>query len=150
MHAEDDLTWLVATTPANRKVLIQLSRDGTPMKIELTLAPAPDDADTPPPPKAAPSHRSALGMTVSEITPGIARELGNPQLRGVVVMGVEPDSPALEAGVERGDLIQRVDEMDVRTLDEYAKAVRAVPAGHLMKVLVRREGRNTWVAFPKR
>ena len=51
-------------------------------------------------------------MTVSEISPGIARELGNPQLRGVVVMSVEPESPAVEAGLERGDIIIRVGDTD--------------------------------------
>jgi serine protease Do len=146
----DDLTWLVATTPAGRKIPLQLLREGTPLRVELALAPATDEHDQPPPPKAAPGKRSALGMTVSEITPGIARELGNPQLRGVVVMAVEPESPAIEAGVERGDLIQRVADIEVHSLDDYARAVRAVPAGQLIRVLLRREGRNSWVAFQKR
>ncbi len=146
----EDLTWLVATTPAGRRVHVQLVRDGAAMHLEVTLAAAPDDSDGPPQPKATPAHRSALGMTVSEITPGIARELGNPQLRGVVVMAVEPESPATEAGVERGDLVQRVTDTDVKGLDDYAKAIRAVGKGQLIRVLLRRDGRNTWVAFTKR
>jgi serine protease Do len=146
----DDLTWLVATTPSARKVTLQLLRDGAPQRYEIALQPAPDDGDAPPPPKTQATHHSALGMTVSEITPGIARELGNPQLRGVVVMGVEPDSPALEADIERGDLIERVGGVEVHTLDDYARAVRAPPSGELLRVLLRRDGHNTWVAFPKR
>ena len=146
----DDLTWLVATTPAGRRVQLQLVRDGMPAHVEVTLSAAPDTGEAPPQPKVMPTHRSALGITVSEITAGIARELGNPQLRGVVVMQVEPDSPAIEAGVERGDLVQRVADTDVRTLDDYAKAIRAVPVGQLIRVLLRRDGRNTWVAFAKR
>jgi len=146
----DDLTWLVATTPAGRKVPLQVLRDGAPMHVEVTLAAASDEGDAPPPAKVAPRHKSSLGMTVSEITPGIARELGNPQLRGVVVMAVESDSPANEVGVERGDLVQRVGDTEIRSLDDYAKTVRAVPSGQLIRVLLRREQRNTWVAFPKR
>jgi hypothetical protein len=53
-------------------------------------------------------------------------------------------------GIERGDLVQRVGDSDVRSLDDYARVVRAVPAGQLIRVLLRREQRNTWVAFPKR
>jgi serine protease Do len=146
----DDLTWLVATTAAGKKVPLQYLRDGNGAHADVTLAAAPDDNEQPPPPKATNGHKSALGMTVSEISPSIARELGNAQLRGVVVMAVEPESPALEAGVERGDLLERVGDVDVKSLDDYARAVRAVPAGQLMRVLLRREGHNTWVAFPKR
>jgi serine protease Do len=146
----DDLTWLVATTPAGRKIPLTLVRDGTPMKIDVMLAPAPDSEDKPVQPKQAATHKSALGMTVSEITPGIARELGNASLKGVVVMAVEPESPALEAGVERGDLIERIGDLEVKTLDDYAKSIRAVPQGQLIRALLRREGRNTWVAFLKR
>jgi serine protease Do len=89
-------------------------------------------------------------MTVSEISPGIARELGNPLLRGVVVMSVEAESPAVEAGVERGDLILRVGEIAVETLDDYARGVRGVAKGDMLRMLVRREGKNLWVAFVKR
>jgi serine protease Do len=89
-------------------------------------------------------------MTVSEISPGIARELGNPQLKGVIVMSVEPESPAIEAGVERGDLILRVNDRTVASLDDYAREVRGLPHGEMLRMLLRHEGKNTWVAFPKR
>jgi serine protease Do len=89
-------------------------------------------------------------MTVSEISPSIAQELGNPKLHGVVVMSVEPDSPAVEAGVERGDVILRVGEVVVGALDDYAAAVRKVPPAEMLRLLLRRDGKNLWVAFPKR
>jgi serine protease Do len=89
-------------------------------------------------------------MTVSEISAGIARELGNPQLRGVVVMSVEPESPAVEAGLERGDIIIRVGDTAVNTLDDYARTVRGVAHGEMLRLLVKREGKNTWFAFQKR
>src|SRR5581483_7154023 len=102
-------------------------------KVETTLQGAPDEQQSSGAPSRAPSgKRSPLGMTVSEISPGIARELGNPSLRGVAVMSVEPESPAVEA------------------LDDYAKAVRALAHGEMIRMLVRRDGKNLWVAFPKR
>ncbi|MEO6950324.1 MAG: trypsin-like peptidase domain-containing protein [Polyangia bacterium] len=146
----DDLTWLVATTPAGRKIPLEVVRDGASLRVDVTLASAPDSDETPAQPKQPATHKSSLGVTVSEITPGIARELGNPQLRGVVVMAVEPESPALESGVERGDLVLRLGQNDVKSLDDYAKAVRAVTPGQLIRVLLRRDGHNTWVAFLKR
>ena len=147
----DDLVWLVATTLAGRKVALACMRNGKPFRVEVQPIAAPDDAPaSAPQPRAAGGKKSPLGMTVSEISAGIARELGNPSLRGVIVMSVEPESPAVEAGVERGDLILRVGDTGVGTLDDYAHAVRAIPHGEMIRMLVRRDGKNVWLAFAKR
>jgi len=68
----------------------------------------------------------------------------------VVVMSVEPESPAIEAGIERGDLIVRVGDVTVQALADYARAVRAVPHGEMLRMLVKRDGKNSWFAFQKR
>jgi serine protease Do len=146
----DDLMWMVATTSAGKRVPMTLIRKGVVSKVEVMLQAAPEEPERTPPPKEGSTHKSPLGMTVSEITPGIARELGNPQLRGVVVMSLEASSPATEAGLERGDIIVRVGELPVVALDDYAKAVRAVPHGEMLRLLVKRDGKNSWFAFQKR
>ena len=146
----DDLMWLVATTTAGKHVPMTVNHKGTTSKMEVTLQAAPEEPSPPAPQKLPPGHKSPLGMTVSEISPGIARELGNAQLRGVVVMSVEPESPAVEAGLERGDIIIRVGDAAVGTLDDYAKAVRAINHGDMLRLLVKRDGKNTWFAFQKR
>jgi serine protease Do len=146
----DDLMWLVATTPSGKRVPMTMYRKGVSSHIEVTLQAAPEEPEHMPTPKQPGVHKSPLGMTVSEISPGIARELGNPQLRGVVVMSVEPDSPAVEAGIERGDIIVRVGEVTVSGLDDYAHAVRGTPHGEMLRLLVKRDGKNTWFAFQKR
>jgi serine protease Do len=147
----DDLMWLVATAPAGKKLGMTVSRAGKVFKVEVTPLASPDEEKAiAPAPKLPPAKKSPLGMTVSEISPGIARELGNPSLRGVVVMSVEPESPAVEAGVERGDLIVRLGEVPVGGLDDYARIVRSVPHGEMLRILLKRDGKNLWVAFPKR
>jgi serine protease Do len=69
-------------------------------------------------------------------------------------MAVEPGSPAMDAGVERGDIILRVGDKRVRTLEEYARAMREIEKGELIRLLLRREERNQWhnllVAFQRR
>ena len=146
----DDLMWLVATTTAGKRVPMTVNHKGSSSKMEVTLQAAPEEPTPAAPPKLPPGHKSPLGMTVSEISPGIARELGNPQLRGVVVMSVEPDSPAVEAGLERGDIIIRVGDTAVNTLDDYARTVRGVAHGEMLRLLVKRDGKNSWLAFQKR
>jgi serine protease Do len=150
IHRADDLQWLVGMRPAGTKVQLTLTREGKVQKVEAALQAAPDEAPQAPAAPHPPGKKSPLGITVSEISPSIARELGNPNLTGVVVMLVEPESPAVEAGIERGDLILRVNDLVVATLDDYAKAVRGVPHGQMLKLLCRREGKAFWVAFLKR
>jgi serine protease Do len=148
----DDLTWLVATSHAGRPVGLTVIRKGSSFHLQVTPLAAPEEptAQASEAPPAAPQKPSPLGMTVSEISQSIARELGNPALHGVVVMSVEPDSPAVEAGIERGDLILRVGERMVSGLDDYAKGVRSVSHGAMLRMLIKRDGKNLWVAFLKR
>lgn len=144
----DDLIWFAATTAPGRKVALTIRRDDQIMHLQATLEGVPE---APPHPRLPPPTKSSpIGMSVAEISPGLARELGNSALRGVVVMSVEPNSPAVEAGIERGDLILRVGASSIRVLDDYAREVRAVARGAMLRMLVRRDGRNQWLAFPKR
>jgi serine protease Do len=43
---------------------------------------------------------------MQELTPEIARQLGLPDARGAVVLGVLPDSPAARAGLRERDVIR--------------------------------------------
>jgi serine protease Do len=50
--------------------------------------------------------RGYLGVLMQELTPEIARQLGLPDARGAVVLGVLPDSPAARAGLRERDVIR--------------------------------------------
>ena len=127
-------------------------RDGQPRRIEVTLqdAGAAPVAAAPPPAEKP----SALGITVSELSPQLARQIGYSEGHGIIVMQVEMSSPAMDAGVERGDVILRINDRPVGQLSQYAQAMREVPAGQMIRLLVRREERklwrNLWLAFAKR
>jgi S1-C subfamily serine protease len=56
---------------------------------------------------------------------------------GVLVVKVEPKSPAARAGIARGDIILAVDGADVATIADVQKAVTAKKPGDTVKVTVR-------------
>ena len=158
VQRSDDLLWFLGMSD-RRKLTLRYLRGGLAQKAEVTLP----EPETPPTPAAAEegaaaaaaaARPSALGITVSELTPAMARQLGYDEPRGLVIMTVEPGSPALEAGVERGDVILRVADRPVATLAEYATAMKSVTPGQMIRLLVRREERkqwhNMWLAFVKR
>ncbi len=148
----DDLLWLVATTEAQKPQTLTLRRGSETKHLQVRLIEAPEDheAASPPAPRHEAGHQSPLGIVVAEISPTLADELGNSKLRGVVVLSVEPDSPAIESGIERGDVLLRVGAIPIQALEDYGRAVRAVKTGDMLRMLIVRDGRNQWLAFPKR
>jgi Do/DeqQ family serine protease len=153
VQRSDDLVWLASITdPA--KVVIKLSREGQARTVELELAEADGDEQEAPPQPPPSAQPSALGITVVELSARMAQQIGFPEGRGIIVMGVEHGSPAMESGVERGDVILQVNGRPVRELAEYARIMHEVSAGSLIRLLVKREERRTWrsqwVAFQKR
>jgi len=66
------------------------------------------------------------GLTVQDITPEIAQQLGIKNPKGVVVRNVRQDSPAMDAGLQPGDVILEVDNTKVASADDFAAAARSV------------------------
>jgi S1-C subfamily serine protease len=84
-----------------------------------------------------------LGLSVQTLTAEIAENLGLERgVRGVVVTEVEPDGPAAEAGLRRGDVIAVVNRRPVHNAAQYEKAIRTSGKGKSVLFLVRR-GENT-------
>jgi S1-C subfamily serine protease len=50
-------------------------------------------------------RRSKLGVTIQPVTQDLAESLRLPDARGALVSGVEPGSPADQAGLRQGDVI---------------------------------------------
>ncbi len=86
-----------------------------------------------------------LGIHVQELTPDIAAQLGYKQEKGVVVAGVKPGSPAAGANIQRGDLIQEINQTLIDSVKAYNKAVSK---GEKFLFLIRR-GENTFFTVIK-
>jgi serine protease Do len=100
---------------------------------------------------AEPSVAPALeGVTVGDLTPQIRRQLGLPSgTTGVVVSEVEPGSPAAEAGLRRGDVIQEVNRRAVASVSEFERAVRQ-SSREAVLLLVNRGGSTMFVLVEPR
>jgi serine protease Do len=84
-----------------------------------------------------------LGLTVQTLTNELAENLGlEASVKGVVVTQVDPDGPAAEAGLRRGDVILEVNRKPVKNAGSYRKALKAAGEGKSVLFLVRR-GDNT-------
>jgi serine protease Do len=70
-------------------------------------------------------RRARLGVAIAppHVARRLRRSVGLPDVEGLLVRGVEDDSPASAAGVERGDLIVAAGGKPVKSLDEIHAAL---------------------------
>lgn len=83
-----------------------------------------------------------LGIEIGEVTPEQARDLKLSSARGVVVMDVEPESPAAKAGLKEKDVITQYDGQMVEGTVQFRRLVRETPPGRTVALMVSREGTN--------
>jgi serine protease Do len=99
----------------------------------------------------APSpHRLGVAVAPPRVARRLRRAVGLPEREGLLVREVEDDSPAADAGIERGDLIVAAGASDIDGVDALYSALDAVPAagGDLELTIVRgTEERAVTVTF---
>lgn len=87
-----------------------------------------------------------LGIQMIALTPEIAREnnadpnavLMVPEVKGVLVMRVMPNTPAEKAGIRKGDAIVQIDGEAVTTAEQLQNLVENSKIGQSLKLKVRR------------
>jgi serine protease Do len=70
-----------------------------------------------------------FGMQLQDLSQELSDALGYAQSRGVLITAVEPDSPADEAGIERGLVIYQVDKSDVNSAKQIEDLLGRVQSG---------------------
>lgn len=86
--------------------------------------------------------RPWIGVTSVKVTPQVARYYGLPAASGALVAGVEPYSPADDAGLRKGDIIEEIDGTKVEDPTEVASHVRSKKPGSKVTITVNRYGRQ--------
>ncbi len=129
-----DLPAIVADTPVGKTVTVVVVRGGKKKKLEVTVAKLEDGGGG-----AEPVKADELGLSVQEMTEDIAKELGlDPDTTGVVVSSVTRGSPAAEAGLRAGDVIQMVGNQSVSSVTAFREQIGQRSEDESVLVLVRR------------
>ena len=93
--------------------------------------------------------QAGLGLTLSPLTPPLRDELELPRgTSGLVVTDVDPSGAAASAGIRPGDLIEKVDGHDVRSVGALRQALSGRD-GKPALVLVKRRGTSLFLALPE-
>jgi S1-C subfamily serine protease len=128
---------------------VALTVEGPAGRRDVSIAPA--AAPAPPGEKVV---RERLGIRAKPVTGLIAERTGLPQAAGVFVVRVDDGGPAARAGLQAGDVIERLgvptaqggrarsyELVETRTLDDLAQLLGRIPRGVRAIVFVVRDGR---------
>jgi len=137
-----DLPQIVASTPVGKSVNVKLLRNGTTLDRSVKVSEMTENnvAVT-----NAPAHKT-LGITVQNLTPEMARSLRLKTDTGVVVTGVEPGSPAANAGIQTGDVIREVNRKTVKDVNDLREKVEQAKDQSNILLLVQRGQNNLFAA----
>jgi serine protease Do len=136
VETSSDLSSRVASLGPGGRGALDVVRDGAEKTIHVTLGTFPDEqvADA----KGEEGH-GRLGVAVRTLTPDVAQELDVPaDAHGVVIVQVEPGSPADSAGLRERDVVVSVDGQAVPDAGAFRALVEKARPGDVLRLRVRR------------
>ncbi len=90
-------------------------------------------------------RRGRLGVSTEDLTPDTAKKLGVGITEGAVVVGVEPNSPALKAGLKVKDIIIGAGGRAVRNSADVRNRAGLTPVGEEIELRLLRGGQTIQV-----
>ena len=157
---DQTLSFIVANTAPGSRIPIELIRNGRRMTVTATVAKRPTDEElqqsfnadgdqgdesfnNPSGPHEQGLAEKSLGLSVTAMTPQIARQLGVAESTGgVVVVAVDPNSDAGQKGFARGFIILSANGRDVATPAALEAAIKAAKTEGRSAILLRVQPRG--------
>jgi serine protease Do len=132
---------VIASFHVGEKVNIKILRDSQEKTFQVTVA---ERKDKPEVAVEKGAWKEGSGMTVQDITPQIAQQLGIPaKTKGVIVTDVEEGSPADEVGIQPRDMIVQINKINIHSLKDYQREMSKQNAKNSIMLLIKR-GKSTF------
>jgi len=131
----NDLRMKIADIQSGTKVEIKVIRDGKEKTLTATVAELEEERQK----TSAMSAGKDIGLTVTALTPNIARRYGYRTAKGLLVTDVDSSSDAGRKGIQPGDIILEVNRQSVSTEEEWDAIVSKKKSGDALLLRLRRE-----------
>jgi len=119
-----ELPLMVARTPLGHSATLRIVRDKKYLELPVTIT-ASREAHVALVAKETTKGSAPFGLTVKDLDPKLAHDMGLSQNKGVVVYSVRPGSPADAAGMRSRDIIVEVNRQGVGSVAAYERAIKS-------------------------
>jgi serine protease Do len=158
LHESRTLPRVVAETPIDRQVPVELWRNGKPQTVQVVVAEMPDDEkpaallDAPhKPPPSTIVDLGSLGMKVAPISDDLRQRFKlDEKQKGVVITDLTNDGLAAGRGLKLGDVIVEVQQQSVSVPADITKHLADARAQGKKSVLLLVQAKDgmRWVPLP--
>jgi serine protease Do len=149
---------IVAQTPINKSVQVEVLRQGEKKTLTAAVGQLEETEDKPElstskkQEEQKPDSTAVLGLTLLPLTDELRSRFSfNATLKGVLVMDIDPNSPAASKNIKAGDVITEAQQQSVDSPDDIQAAVEKVKKSGGKSVLLLVEdaqGDTRFVAIP--
>lgn len=135
----------VGTLAPGTTVHLKVNRAGPTHDVSLTLGQTPSAKSNAGAEQGGAENSPMSGVQVDNLTNDIRQQLKlGPEVKGVVITQVPDGSPAQEAGLQQGDVIEQVNRKPVNSVSDYQRLINEA-GNQAIVLLVNRGGETTFV-----
>ena len=139
VESSHELSRRIAGLPVGAKAKIDLIRDGKTRTVEVTLTKREDDKLAQG--EAPEADAEDLGMRLGALDEQTARRFGyDREEQGALVVDLDPNGKAAEAGMRTGDLIKELNHRPVGSPEAFAAALDKIDKDEPLELLAKRRG----------
>ncbi|MCB0402542.1 MAG: trypsin-like peptidase domain-containing protein [Flavobacteriales bacterium] len=91
-------------------------------------------------------QRAFIGVSISNISDELARQIGTDDLNGVYINGTTEKGSAAKAGIKAGDIIKKIGNKDIHDVAELQEQISQFRPGDKVNIMVQREDEELDVA----
>jgi serine protease Do len=139
------LTVQVTNLSPGTVATLDILRDGQPLTLKVTLGERPSDLSA----RAGGGtvQEGALrGIAVENLTPSLRDQAGiPPNVTGVVIVQLDPSSPAAQFGIQAGDVIESINRQPVHNVGDFNRLAAQAKGQTLLRV--NRQGSGYFVVI---
>ena len=136
---------VVSQTAPGSDIKLGILRDGKPETLNVKVGEFKGEKQVAENGDNGAQKKGKLGVSVGDLNDDLREQMNIPsQVHGAAVQSVRPASPADDAGLAPGDVIEEVNRKPVQSAEQFADSVRAIPAGKDVLMLVWSRGGSTY------
>jgi serine protease Do len=131
---------MIADISVGDTIQIKINRNGKTRTTDVKIAKREDTKISGR--KTQEREQAQLGIQASEITPETAHRFNLKDTAGVIVVGVDPESKAAEAGLQVHDIIREINHKNITSVSDLNKTIDEIPEGETINLFIRRMNRG--------